>query len=181
MTAALDRCTAALGNANVRAFLEVIREGESGHDESAYTIINGGAYFDAPPWRHPTHGIPTTQGGRASGAYQFLGTTWARCATALGLGEDFSPASQDVAAVYLIEGRHALPAVMAGDLVLACSKLAQEWVSLPDLGLARVQRVFLQYGGSLTPNLQQVAPEPVMRANKLFGAAMHSGNTFMAF
>lgn len=159
MTAALDRATAALGNANVRAMLHIIREGESNHDETAYTIVNSGTHFAAPPWVHPYHGIPTTQGARASGAYQFLGTTWARCADALGLGTDFSPVSQDLGAVYLIEGRGAMPAVMAGDLVLACSKLAQEWVSLPGLGLARVQRVFTEYGGSFG-NGGESAPDP---------------------
>lgn len=148
MTAALDRCTAALGHPNVRAFLRVIREGESSHDDGAYTVMYGGAHFTAPPWRHPYHGIPTTQGALASGAYQFLGTTWARCSDALGLGGDFSPSSQDAAAVYLIEGRGALEAVIAGNLVLAIAKLAQEWVSLPGLGLARAQRVFLDYGGA---------------------------------
>jgi muramidase (phage lysozyme) len=158
MTDALDRCTAALGNANVKAFLRVIREGESGQDDSAYTIINGGGHFTAPPWRHPYHGIPTTQGGKAAGAPQFLGTTWARVDEALGFGGDFSPINQDLGAVYLIEGRGALPAVMEGDLVFACSKLAQEWVSLPELGLERVQRVFMQYGGKLTAQNGAGAP-----------------------
>lgn len=148
MTTALDRCTAALGHPNVRAFLGVIREGESGHGDDAYTVINGGAHFTAPPWRHPWHGIPTTQGARASGAYQFLGTTWARCSDALGFGGDFAPINQDLAAVYLIDGRGALADVLAGNLTLAIGKLAQEWVSLPDLGLARAQRVFLAHGGA---------------------------------
>jgi len=148
MGAALDRCTASLGNPNVMAFLRVIREGESSQDNSAYTIVNGGGHFEAPPWKHPFYGVPTTQGAKASGAYQFLGTTWARVDELLGLGGDFSPASQDVGAVYLIEGRGALKAVMDGNLVLACSKLAPEWVSLPGLGLERVQRVFQAYGGA---------------------------------
>ena len=149
MSAALDRCTAALGNPNVKAFLRVIRAGESSQDDSAYTIIYGGGHFSAPPWRHPYQGVPTTQGGKAAGAYQFLGTTWDRCASALGLGEDFSPASQDIGAVYLIDGRGALGAVENGDLSTAIVKLAQEWVSLPGLG-ARAAAVFQQYGGTQT-------------------------------
>jgi muramidase (phage lysozyme) len=165
---ALDTCTAALGNANVKAFLHVIREGESSHDPSAYTVVNGGAHFEAPPWKHPFDNVPTTQGGRAAGSYQFLGTTWHRCANALGL-DDFSPVSQDLGAVYLIDSRGALAAVMNGDLVLACSKLAQEWVSLPALGLERVQRVFLQYGGSLSPNVQQELAVSVQQPEKPMG------------
>ena len=149
MSAALDRCTAALGNPNVKAFLRVIRAGESSQDDSAYTIIYGGGHFPAPPWRHPYQGVPTTQGGKAAGAYQFLGTTWDRCASALGLGEDFSPASQDIGAVYLIDGRGALGAVENGDLSTAIVKLAQEWVGLPGLG-ARAAAVFQQYGGTQT-------------------------------
>lgn len=161
MTAALDRCTAALGNANVRAFLRVIREGESSQDDSAYTVLNGGGHFRAPPWRHPYHGVPTTQGGRAAGAYQFLGTTWARVAERLGLGDDFSPASQDAGAVYLIEGRGALPAVMEGNLVLACSQLADEWISLPALKYDRVLHTFLGFGGTQHPAAQDRAGEPI--------------------
>lgn len=175
MTAALDRATAALGDANVRAFLQVIREGESSHEETAYTIINGGQHFTAPPWRHPFHGISTTAGGRAAGAYQFLGTTWARCADALGLGEDFSPPSQDAGAVYLIEGRGALSAVMAGKVGLACDLLAKEWVSLPGLGDARAASVFATYGGTPqnepgTPISTPPLPSPVPQPEKPMGA-----------
>lgn len=149
MSTALDRCTAALGDLNTRAFLHVIAAGESGEQltDLDYRVINGGSHFDAPPWRHPYHGIPTTQGGKASGAYQFLGTTWKRVDDALGLGGDFSPASQDVGAVYLMAGRGALSAVMRGDLETAVHKLAQEWVSLPGLGMERIRRVFAAHGG----------------------------------
>jgi muramidase (phage lysozyme) len=159
----LDTCTAALGNANVRAFLRVIREGESGHGDDAYRIINGGTHFDAPPWKHPFAG-QSAPPGKAAGAYQFIPHTWDRYAFALGLGEDFSPVSQDVGAVCLIQGRGALPAVMAGDLTLACSKLAQEWVSLPGLGLERVQRIFHEYGGTFSanaPDAPRPQPQPV--------------------
>ncbi len=141
-----------MGESNVRAFLRVIREGESDQTDAAYTVINGGSHFTAPPWRHPWHGIPTTQGAKACGAYQFLGTTWARVADVLGFGEDFSPINQDLGAVYLIAGRGAIADVTAGHLGNACRKLAQEWVSLPNLSLDRIQRVFVEYGGQIDPN-----------------------------
>lgn len=148
----------ALTTPNVAAFLHVIREGESNNSPEAYTIINGGAYFSAPPWRHPFHGIPTTQGGKAAGAYQFLGTTWARVDAALGFGGDFSPANQDLGAVYLIAGRGALDDVRAGNLVAAISKLCDEWVSLPAMGLKRAQETFLGYGGTYGASAPAQAP-----------------------
>lgn len=171
MTAALDRATAALGNANVKAFLHVIREGESSHGDDAYRIINGGTYFNAPPWKHPYAG-QSAPPGKAAGAYQYIPHTWDGCSLALGLGQDFSPVSQDLGAVYLIDGRGALAAVQAGDLVLACSKLAQEWVSLPGLGLARAQRVFTEYGGTFdaapaTPPQQPEEPMPLLLTSLL--------------
>jgi muramidase (phage lysozyme) len=49
----------------------------------------------------------------AAGAFQFLSRTWDECAKALGL-TDFSPASQDLAAVFLIDRRKALDDVLAG-------------------------------------------------------------------
>ncbi|MBK7082299.1 MAG: hypothetical protein IPH55_16765 [Betaproteobacteria bacterium] len=61
---------------NVKAFLRVIRERESGQGADAYLMINGGGHM-AGFASHPWHGIPTTQGSKACGAYQFLGTTWA--------------------------------------------------------------------------------------------------------
>ena len=151
MSAALDRCTAALGDKNVQAFLHVIGAGESGEEllNLDYRVVNGGTHFDAPPWVHPYYGIPTTRGAKASGAFQFLGTTFQRCDEALGLGGDFSPASQNVAAVYLMASRGALSAVMRGDLETAVHKLAEEWVSLPGMGMERIRRIFADYGGTV--------------------------------
>ena len=158
MTLALDRATSALGHPNVRAFLDVIRAGESGHGDDAYTMVNGGGHFTAPPWIHPyTH--QSAPPGKAAGAYQFIPHTWDRCATALGLN-DFSPANQDVAAVYLIDGRGALDDIIAGNIVLACRHLREEWTSLDTMPLERARRVFLQYGGAYPAAQDQPAPAP---------------------
>lgn len=148
MTDALSAATNALGSPQTRAFLRIIREGESNQNDDAYTLINGGDHFVAPPWRHPTDNVPTTQGGKAAGAYQFLGTTWHACDTALGLGGDFSPPNQDAAACHLIIGRGALPYVLSGDLGAAVAKLRDEWVSLQTMSAATRQATFLQYGGT---------------------------------
>jgi muramidase (phage lysozyme) len=159
MTADLEQCRAWLNYANCRAFLRVIREGESGQDDSGYRIINGGSHFEAPPWQHPwPDGTPTTQGGKAAGAYQFLPSTWKRVADALGL-PDFSPESQDIGAVYLIAGRGAIEDVLAGNLVAACSRLRDEWVSLPNMSLQRIQQVFVRYGGAPGQEGSPAAPD----------------------
>lgn len=153
-----DDLQAYLLDTNVRAFLRVVRGGESSQDDSAYTIINGGTHFEAPPWAHPWHGIPTTQGARASGAYQFLGTTWARLVEMYGF-PDFSPACQDQGAVALIAGRGALPDVLVGAFDAAVVKCRKEWTSLPgasesNTSLAKAREVYERYGG-----LYRAAPE----------------------
>lgn len=122
---------AALDDGNVRAFLRVIREGESSQDASAYTICYGGSHFSAPPWDHPRK--PITAGAwtsTAAGAYQFLSKTWDAVSSAYAL-EDFSPGNQDLAAVALIHGRKALEDVKAGRFEDAIRKCAKEWASLP--------------------------------------------------
>lgn len=66
----------------------------------------------------------------AAGAYQIIKPTWLKVAAALGL-PDFSPASQDRAAVDLIRRRGALEDVKAGRLAIAVNKCRNEWASLP--------------------------------------------------
>jgi len=148
VSAVLDRCTALLGEPNIRAFLHVIREGETNQTDDAYRMIYGGALIDGP--EHPWFGRTTTEVGHSTayGAFQFLGTSFEEAATALGLRNDTSPVNQDLCAVWTIDvKRRATAAILDGDLTLACSKLATEWVSLPGLGLRRVQQVFTEYGG----------------------------------
>jgi muramidase (phage lysozyme) len=127
-----DQCRAALQSPRVRAFLRVIREGETSQGELAYRTIVGGGQFDSFA-DHPRQLIDLPSLGvksTAAGAYQFLSRTWDGCRAALDL-PDFSPASQDLAAVYLIHGRGALDDVLAGDIALAISKCGKEWASLP--------------------------------------------------
>jgi len=147
-----------LANSNVRAWLRVIRQGESSQDDSAYREINGGGFFDAPPWRHPYEGIPTTRGGKAAGAYQFLGTTWARLQQQFGFA-DFSPINQDLGAVALIAQRQALSAVMAGGVAKAIELLKDEWVSLPAMGATLAEHVFTEYGGTVGAQSAPATPD----------------------
>lgn len=118
-----------LKNANLRAFLRVIRHGETSaaNDGTAYVTVNGGGKIIAPPWRHPG-------GDKAAGAYQFMNSrrapTWTEIAQDLRL-EDFSPLNQDRAAVGVIAWQGMLDAVLAGDTRTAYRCLCGRWTSLP--------------------------------------------------
>jgi lysozyme len=91
----------------------------------------------------------------AAGAYQILARTWDGVRAKLGL-PDFSPASQDAAAVELIRQRGALADVRAGRFAVAVDKCKKEWASLPGAGygqpensLARLQNAYVSSGGML--------------------------------
>jgi len=145
--------TAALHDANVQAFLRVIRAGESSQEQSAYTVMFGGSHFDGFA-AHPniTH-VSGTLRSTAAGAYQFLFSSWGECQRALAL-PDFSPHSQDLAAVYLIDRRKALEDVLAGRIEEAIRKCNREWASLPGSPYGQPTRTmadalatYHQYGG----------------------------------
>jgi muramidase (phage lysozyme) len=158
---------AALDDGNVRAFLRVIREGESGQDADAYTICYGGSHFSAPPWEHPRK--PITAGAwtsTAAGAYQFLAKTWDAVAEAYAL-EDFSPGNQDLAAVALIHGRKALEDVQAGRFEAAVGKCAKEWASLPGspygqptMTMAQARAAYEAWGGTYEESQAPPAAQP---------------------
>lgn len=71
--------------------------------------------------------------------------------------KDFSPRSQDIAALGRIAYRGALPAVLAGDVDTAVRKLRAEWTSLPGGkennsaagNLENARRMFVAFGGSV--------------------------------
>lgn len=125
-----EQCATALLSTNLRAFLDVIRAGEGTADADGYRRHYGGRLFDGYA-DHPRVAIKAGQWtSTAAGAYQFLSRTWDEAAKALAL-PDFSPASQDLAAVFLIRRRGALADAMAGRLDKAIAGCAKEWASLP--------------------------------------------------
>jgi muramidase (phage lysozyme) len=162
-------CFDALGSQNLRAFLAVIRAGEGTSDPDGYRRQYGGTLFDS----FADHPRKTITAGRwtstAAGAFQFLSRTWDECAKALAL-PDFSPDSQDLAAVFLIRRRGALPDALAGRLDAAIAKCAKEWASLPGSPygqptrtLAQAHAVYAQAGGALAGDDTEPAPqEPTM-------------------
>ena len=121
---------ALLAEPNIKAALRMIRRGEGTADDAGYRRIFGGrmfeSYADHPRIKVTASGYTST----AAGAYQFLQSTWDETAKILGL-RDFSPASQDLAAVARIVYRKALDDVLAGDMVAALPKLGKEWASMP--------------------------------------------------
>jgi muramidase (phage lysozyme) len=163
-------CFDALGSQSLRAFLAVIRAGEGTSDPDGYRRHYGGTLFDSFA-DHPCKAITAGRWtSTAAGAYQFLMGTWRECAAALAL-PDFSPASQDLAAVFLIRRRGALPDALAGRLDAAIAKCAKEWASLPGSPygqptrtLAQAHAVYAQAGGTLAgdTDTDTASPEPVM-------------------
>ena len=151
-----------LANTNVTAFLRVIRERESSQDESAYTVLNGGARFFSFA-AHPYKGQRTPP-GKAAGAYQFIASTWGDVEQQYGM-PDFSPASQDAGAVARLVYRGALEDVMAGRFEQAVTKCRLEWTSLPGAAessgswtMDKALAVFRKWGGRTAAELAALRP-----------------------
>ncbi len=148
---------------NVAAFLRLIRERESSQDDSAYTVLNGGSHFIGFA-DHPFTGQRTPP-AKAAGAYQFIASTWGEVARKYAL-PDFSPASQDAAAVARLIYRNALDDVRAGRIEDAIRKCRDEWTSLPGASessgswtIAKAIAVYRQYGGTLAGEQPQTVEE----------------------
>ncbi|OFJ47602.1 endolysin [Janthinobacterium lividum] len=131
--------------ANERAFLAAIRVGEGTSAGNGYSILFGGATFgsfdDHPAllgWRGGSLSAAMCAGAgfgpgcvsTAAGAFQINKPTWLRVGGKLGLS-DFSPASQDAAALELIREKGALGDVRAGRVDVAVTKVSKVWASLP--------------------------------------------------
>lgn len=127
-----DILKAALKNPNVRAFIMAVRLGEGTSDERGYNRLVGGGEFEGFD-KHP--GIRRwieryDIWSSAAGAYQFITPTWRGLVSEWGF-EDFSPDTQDEAAVALILERNALKDIMGGRIEEAVRKLRTVWASLP--------------------------------------------------
>ena len=185
------RLSAALADPNLQAFLRVIRAGEGTADDDGYRRHFGGELFESFA-DHPRRAITKGMAGKsytstAAGAYQFLQGTWGECAQALGLS-DFSPASQDLAAVFLIDRRGALADVLAGRIEAAIARCAKEWASLPGSpygqptrSLAQALATYAEWGGVLRPadepapiETRELPKEPAMAFPAILAALLPS-------
>jgi lysozyme len=140
-------------DANVRAFLTVIQrcEGTAGQPDPyrvcyaySHTVQN---MADHPAVTGEWTGVRLSDQqcagagfgpgcvSTAAGAYQAIKPTWLAKKRQLGL-PDFSPASQDAAAVQLLRDRGAFNRLAAGDLVGAVAAARREWASLPGANYA---------------------------------------------
>ncbi|WP_310611646.1 glycoside hydrolase family 104 protein [Limnohabitans sp.] len=133
---------------NRRAFLDMIAYSEGTSGPSGYLTMFGGRLMDSLEVHPHQYFTFTNSRGEqlktsAAGRYQFLGKTWDSLAAKLGL-PDFSPESQDAAALELIRQRGALPDVDAGRLAVAVQKCAPIWASLPGAGYAQPERKLSQ-------------------------------------
>jgi muramidase (phage lysozyme) len=123
---------AALTVPNVRAMQTAIAVGEGTDDDLGYYRIVGGKTFSDDS-HHPNVRVYLPRydvWSTAAGRYQIIYPTWRALQKQYGF-PDFSPESQDEAAVALIAGRWALEDVIAGRFPDAIHKLAKEWASLP--------------------------------------------------
>jgi muramidase (phage lysozyme) len=176
MTYTAASILAALEYRNARAWLRVIRFGESDETDAAYRRRyhpTGVAYFEDFD-RHPQifEDIPHKPGQRSSaaGAYQITWTTYQGLAAHYPQNVvGFSPAVQDFCAMALTaETPGALAAVLRGDLEAAIAACRPIWTSLPGaeesqarFPMARAKAIFRQWGGELAedqPATQPPAP-----------------------
>lgn len=143
---------------NLLAFLALIRKFESNGD---YNILYGGARFDDFA-QHPNQRIPIGLPGyegkfsTAAGAYQFIYRTWANLAERLSL-TDFSPASQDAAAVGLLTEIGAMPYIQRGEFDQALKLASAQWASLPYSPAKQNPKSIAAANEFLTRYLDQVA------------------------
>jgi muramidase (phage lysozyme) len=124
---------------NIRAFLIMIQYAEGTYGKDGYRTLYGGSLFNDFS-RHPNS--PQTKWGitsTAAGAYQILNKTWMELQAKLKL-PDFSPVSQDKAAIELIRRRKALDDVYAGRWSQAIAKCRKEWASLPGAGYGQNEK-----------------------------------------
>lgn len=126
---------------NVRAFLSMIAYAEGTANANGYRMLFGGQLFNSYA-DHPRIYVPfRTTTSSAAGRYQILARTWDVLKARLNL-PDFSPASQDAAAIELIRERGALNDVRAGRVSAAVTKVAKVWASLPGAGYDQPERQF---------------------------------------
>jgi muramidase (phage lysozyme) len=173
-----------LSSANLRAFLRVIRAGESWnshtdteHDEKAFRVRYHPkvfpTLFDSFD-QHPRIFEPLPDGSNrrssAAGAFQITATTWDDMQSRYaGFGPTFTPWDQMACAVALIHTQGALDDVIDGRLDVALAKCGPRWASLPSsplqdggrkMSYARARQVYLDWGGALerADAVQEPAP-----------------------
>lgn len=136
-----------LQNENVQAFLSMLRDAEgTSKGVDPYRVYGGSAKNQLKSLDKPAFsawGFTQTDGKKnkstATGAYQFLESTWKDLSKKYGF-TDFSPKTQDMAAVALLKQNGALPHILSGDFSKAVQKSNRTWASLPGSPYAQKTR-----------------------------------------
>lgn len=124
-----------LSNENLQKYLNVIAlsEGTAGYMNNGYNTMFGGDQFsDMSDHPRILKEFTDKNGKRnktsAAGRYQFTQASWDEAKAALNL-PDFSPRSQDMAALYLIKRAGQLDNVLNGNFAEATAGLGGTWAS----------------------------------------------------
>ena len=123
-------------NPNVQKYLDFLGQAEG----ADYNTVVGGSTFNDYSQHPNVVGLRTEEGpSTGAGRYQFTNTTWNDIAPKLGL-KDFSPMSQDLAAIELIKQKGAYEDIKRGDFDAANKKLGGVWASLPSSPYSQPKR-----------------------------------------
>ncbi|HGF9084134.1 TPA: glycoside hydrolase family 104 protein [Acinetobacter baumannii] len=178
-----------LNNPNARRMLDLIASAEG--VKHGYNTLFGNQRFDDLSGHPNIRKVFTQTDGKknyttAAGRYQFLNDTWNGLSRQYGL-RDFSPQSQDIGAIALLDQIGALPYVLKGDFGTAIKKSGGTWASLPSSNYAQNKRswnfINKQLGGAVsqaparleTGNWSELVAEnkriPALKWNDLAGEA----------
>ena len=154
----LETDHALLEDTRVQALMGVIRDREG----KQYNVVVGGQKFDDYA-RHPNIKVGRSH---AAGAYQMQPGTWDPIRKALHL-PDFSPASQDLAAVDLLRQKGATDRLLSDDFDGAVFAASVPWRSLPHQTRQTKDVHGRPYGTGLknekTPTLAQIRADYLKR------------------
>ncbi|CFQ59580.1 lysozyme [Yersinia frederiksenii] len=138
---------------NVRQYLDVLSkaEGTASYANSGYnTIFGGDQFYDSSDHPRQLKEFTQTDGTinktSAAGRYQFTSRSWDDAVKALNL-TDFSPRSQDLAALFLIQRAGQLENVASGNFADATGGLGGVWASLPSSNYAQPKRSWEEIQG----------------------------------
>ena len=149
-----------LNGNNVKAFLLTVRKSEGTDGPDGYRMMFGGKLFESFADHPKQYFTYTDKSGKtiktsAAGAYQIVYHVWFYLENRYEL-TDFTPASQDKAAIDLISERNALDDIIAGRFETAIQKVRTIWASLPgadynqpEHSLEDVKEWYLQAGGTI--------------------------------
>lgn len=163
MSKKLQQLEQHLDNPNVQAFLGMLRDAEGTNQTGNpyQTRFGGKVDENLDLSKQPTFvykEFTQTDGKKnksgAVGAYQFITKTWQGLSKDYGF-TDFSPRTQDLAAIALLQQNGALPAILKGDFDTAVKKSNRTWASLPGSPYAQHTRGKEYVQNSLKKHLGQ--------------------------